>query len=314
MEIPCEQSILEWLLDGDPSVQYRTRLELLGENAVALEGLRSRIACEGWGRTILDAVNPGGGWGERYYQPKWLSTHYTLIELMRLGMPPDTPEPVNAAADAVDRFLDGDGGFHCFGTPGTTDTCVTGMFLETASYFGVPEEALTNMADFLIGEVMADGGWNCRTARSGAVHSSVHTTISCLEGFRGFRARCPGYRSDEVRRIVAGAEYFLLQHQLAYSHRTGEVIHPDMLKLSWPSRWKFDILRGLEYFADAERSFDAGMQRALDVLAGRRRKDGTWPVQNRHPGQVHVQMKKTGGPSRWNTFRALKVLNRLPQT
>ncbi|MEJ2512880.1 MAG: hypothetical protein P8Y72_14945 [Anaerolineales bacterium] len=50
------------------------------------------------------------------------------------------------------------------------------------------------------------------------------------------------------------------------------------------------------------------MQDALDYLDKKRRKDYTWPVQAKHPGQTHFEMEKTGGPSRWNTLRALRVL------
>lgn len=39
--------------------------------------------------------------------------------------------------------------------------------------------------------------------------------------------------------------------------------------------------------------------------------DGRWPMQARHAGAVHFVMEKGGGPSRWNTLRALRVLQAL---
>jgi hypothetical protein len=50
------------------------------------------------------------------------------------------------------------------------------------------------------------------------------------------------------------------------------------------------------------------MQDALDVLLQKRRKDGAWLLQVKHPGQVHFDMETPGQPSRWNTLRALRVL------
>ena len=47
---------------------------------------------------------------------------------------------------------------------------------------------------------------------------------------------------------------------------------------------------------------------ALDLLRKRRRRDGTWPVQQRYSGRVWFDMERTGGLSRWNTLRALRVL------
>ena len=81
-----------------------------------------------------------------------------------------------------------------------------------------------------------------------------------------------------------------------------------MLMLSYPSRWRYDILRALDYFQAAEVKYDPRLQPALDVLEKKRRKDHKWPMQAKHPGQTHLDMEKTGCPSRWNTLRALRVL------
>jgi hypothetical protein len=37
--------------------------------------------------------------------------------------------------------------------------------------------------------------------------------------------------------------------------------------------------------------------------------DGTWLLENTHPGRIHFAMEDGDGrPSRWNTLRALRVL------
>jgi hypothetical protein len=80
------------------------------------------------------------------------------------------------------------------------------------------------------------------------------------------------------------------------------------LQLSYPSRWFYDTLRALDHFRSAGVAYDPRMQDALDVLLQKRRKDGSWPLQAKHPGQVHFDMETPGQPSRWNTLRALRVL------
>jgi hypothetical protein len=50
------------------------------------------------------------------------------------------------------------------------------------------------------------------------------------------------------------------------------------------------------------------MQSALDILIAKRRKDGKWPLQEKHKGDVHFDMETTGAASRWNTLRCLRVL------
>jgi hypothetical protein len=39
-----------------------------------------------------------------------------------------------------------------------------------------------------------------------------------------------------------------------------------------------------------------------------RQRDGRLPLQNVHPGRTWVVMEEAGRPSRWNTLRALRVL------
>ena len=52
----------------------------------------------------------------------------------------------------------------------------------------------------------------------------------------------------------------------------------------------------------------ARWQDAIDLLQRRRLAAGSWPVQHKHAGKVFFDMEKVGGPSRWNTLRALRVL------
>jgi hypothetical protein len=80
------------------------------------------------------------------------------------------------------------------------------------------------------------------------------------------------------------------------------------LKFSYPCRWYYDVLRGLDYFQAVAAGRDERLQDAMELLASRRRKDGLWPVQNHHPGRQFFEMEKTGGPSRWNTLRTLRVI------
>jgi hypothetical protein len=182
------------------------------------------------------------------------------------------------------------------------------MFLNYASYFRVEEEALRSIVEFIIDQHMQDGGFNCRANRQGAVHSSLHSTISVLEGIQEYTTNGYVYRSAELEQIADEAREFILQHRLFRSDSTGEIIDKRMLMLSYPSRWRYDILRALDYFQFAGVDYVPRMQDALDVLWKKRRKDNRWPVQAKHPGQTHFEMEKTGGPSRWNTLRSLRVL------
>ena len=54
---------------------------------------------------------------------------------------------------------------------------------------------------------------------------------------------------------------------------------------------------------------DERIAEAVDLIAKKRDESGRWPLENPHPGRVHIEMEGAAGePSRWNTLRALRVL------
>lgn len=300
-----DDQMISWLLEGDVSIQYQVRRDLLG---LDLPALKERIASEGWGLQFLQCRGENGHWGRDFYQPKWTSTHYSLLDLKNLGFPHDHPSISESISIILRERKAADGGINPATTITQSDVCINGMFLNYACYFRADEAELHSVVDFVITQHMPDGGFNCRFNRQGAVHSSLHSTISLLEGILEYAANGYQYRLPELEQIAAEAREFLLLHQLFRSHRTGETIDKRMLMLSYPSRWYYDILRALDYFQAACIEHDPRMEPALEILKSKQRKDKTWPLQAKHPGEVHFDMEKPGGPSRWNTLRALRVL------
>jgi hypothetical protein len=91
-----------------------------------------------------------------------------------------------------------------------SDVCVNGMFLNYASYFGEPQSELRSIVDFLLDQHMRDGGFNCMSNRSGARHSSLHSTLSVLEGIREYSANGYRYRRAELELAAADSREFSL--------------------------------------------------------------------------------------------------------
>jgi hypothetical protein len=118
---------------------------------------------------------------------------------------------------------------------------------------------------------------------------------------------------DEIAKIEPESIEFILQHRLYRSDHTGDIIDRRMLMLSYPTRWRYDILRALDYFQYADVPYDERMQDALDTLIRKRKKNGRWPLQSKHAGLTHFEMEPTGQYSRWNTLRALRVFKHLDQ-
>lgn len=238
------------------------------------------------------------------YHPKWTSTTYTLLLLRHLGIDP-AAKPVREALDRVEEGVKwvgaGDPAPNFFA--GETETCVNGMVVAIGAYFNRDTEALV---DRLLTERQADGGWNCEI-ENGSVRSSFHTTLTVLEAFAEYE-RTHGPRSDLSQARRTGEEY-LLDRKLMRRLSTGEVVDPDWSMFAFPPGWHYDVLRGLDYMRTV-REPDDRCAEAVELVASKRGADGRWVLENTHPGDTYFDMDPGDGqPSRWNTLRALRVLD-----
>lgn len=304
-----DDNVVAWLLSGDVAVQYRTWRDLLGRDDAALQ---ARIAFEGQGAALLRASGGEGHWGRGFYQPKWTSSHYTLLELKDVGVSSRAPRAREVVRLILEQERGPDGGLNATKTVRPSDACVNAMALSYASYFEADGDLLAGIVDFLLRQRLGDGGFNCRLNQGGARHSSVHTTVCVIEAITQYQRSGYRYRLDELRSARAGATEFLLRHHLYRSERTGEVMRPEFTRLHHPARWHFDILRGLEALADSGTTYDPRMADALRVLASRRGPDGRWTANSPYPGNTHLPPPRPGEPSRWITLIALRALTAYP--
>jgi hypothetical protein len=310
-------NIIQWLLAGDPAIRWQVLRDLVGAAESTVERERRRVAAEGWGARLLAKQDAEGRWAkglsseDGLYSPKWISTTYTMLLLRDLGLPPRNRLVRKACALMLDHGLQRDGGIN-YGWRGRSETCITGMILSILSYFQHHDDRLDTVAAHALEQQMPDGGWNCQRDH-GASHSSVHTTISVLEGLRHYEL----HRAREVPAVQAAqrrGREFLLEHRLFRSHRTGEVIKPILTLFSFPPRWHYDILRALDYFQAVNAPHDPRLLDAIDIVRSKQREDGRWSLQNRYKGKTYFELERLGAPSRWNTLRALRVLKWWNQT
>lgn len=310
-------TVIDWLLDSDPAIRWQVLRDLADAPADVVAGERTRIATEGWGARLLDLEDDDGQWdgGALFPGPidhsqgpaqfgegqPWSATAYSLMLLRDFGIDPDN-DRVRRAVELVKN----NSHWEYAGEPffdGEVEPCINGMVLVLGAYFGEDVDAV---AARLLGEQLADGGWNCEV-ENGSVRSSFHTTIRVLEGLLAHE-RATGGLPGSAEARQRGDEY-LLQRKLFRRLSTGEVVNPDWLDFSFPTRWHYDVLRGLEYFRDVGGSPDPQLDEAVDLLRSKRQSDGTWLLENTHPGKVWFALEDGDGrPSKWNTLRALRVL------
>ncbi len=295
---------VDWLMQGDVAVQYLVHRWLLDSEGTIIQQLQDRIAQEGFGAGLLACRNAGGHWGLHYYQTKWTCTHYTLLDLQSMYVPRTTPPCREMVSRMLDECMKADGSLNLSKYEHPSDTCVDGMALTYSAWFCPGDPRVRRLAHYLLSCQKPDGGF---TWDQGMEDGDPHTTICVLEGFgqcldTGLR----GLESGLNAAVIRGAE-FLLSRGLFMESRDAR-----FRKLSYPWRYRYDLLRALAFFADRRLLYDTRMQPALDWLRKKRKAEGRWVLENVHKGNVFFDPEEKGKPSRFITARALHVLRQYP--
>ena len=295
-------SVIDWLLDSDPSIRWQVMRDLTDARPDEVAAERAKVAVEGWGARLLSLQAPDGKWGDGAALPGWTSTNHTLWLLSVMGIDPADAGVRRAIALVRERVRwEYDENMKYF--EGEVEPCINGTAVMVGSYFG---EDVSRIVERLLGEQMADGGWNCEQER-GSTRGSFDSTIRVLEGLLEYE-RAIG-ASAPVTKAREGGEQYLLERRLLRRLSTGEVVDQKYKEFSFPPGWHYDVLWALDYFRTAGAKPDDRVAEALAIVEKKRDASGRWPLERPHEGEVHFAMDEgEGKPSRWKTLRALRVL------
>jgi hypothetical protein len=309
-------SVIDWLLDSDPSIRWQVMRDLLDAPESEWSAERAKVETEGWGARLLSHQDEDGQWAGGAFVPSdfdprewqevgqpWTATTFSLSQFREFGLDPssDRAKRTVELIGANSRWDEG-------GQPyweGEVEECINGRTVADGAYFGVD---VSSIVDRLVGERLADGGWNCERI-NGSVRSSFASTINVLEGLLEYERATGGTpESQEARK--SGEEY-LLERNLFRRLSTGEPADERFLYFLHPNRWHYHVLRALDYFrfsailtgADA----DPRLGEAIDHVRSRRLEDGTWPLDWSPTGRVWFEVDDGQGKS-WVTLRAMRVL------
>jgi hypothetical protein len=316
--MPTCDPVLDWLLDSDPAIRWQVMRDLLDAPEERWRDERARVEHEGWGAELLSHQDPDGQWGGGSFLPKnfdrqewrdvgqpWTATCFALSELRYLGL--------DSASDRAKRTVAQIGvnsRWHEGGQPyweGEVEECINGRTVADGAYFGVD---VSRIVERLVGERQEDGGWNCERA-NGSTRSSFDTTINVLEGLLEFEKATAG--TDRSRAARRSGEDYLLTRHLFRRASTGQPVADRYMSFLHPNRWRYDVLRALDYFRAASQLSgtrpDLRLEEAIDYVASKRLEDGRWVLDYRLPGRCWLDMdEEVGKPSRWITLRAMRVL------
>lgn len=309
---------IAWLLDSDPSIRWQVMRDLLDLPEAEWSTERARVEHEGWGAELLAHQDPDGMWAGGAFAPRdfdwdawqtegqpWTATCFSLQQLREFGFDPTT----RRAQDTVE-LIHRNGRWDHAGQPywdGEVEECINGRTVADGAYFGVD---VSSIVARLVSHRLPDGGWNCERER-GSRRSSFDSTINVLEGLLEFERATGG--TAESRLARRDGEDYLLERHLFRGRTSGEVAAQRFLEFAYPHRWRYDLLRALDYFRFAGvltgQPPDPRLAEAIDYLRTRRRDDGRWCVDAGLSGRVWFDLDAApGDPSRWLTLKALRVL------
>ncbi|MBV7340089.1 hypothetical protein KFU94_70165 [Chloroflexi bacterium TSY] len=304
--IKPNRSVISWLLDSDPSIRWQVMRDLTDAPANEVAAERARL---------LARQGVDGRWGGAAWNRGWNSTMHVLMLLLRdLGLDPASGQARRAVGLVRDRVTwQGCGPQECDGNAffeGESEPCINGQVGAVGAYFG---QDIRGIIDRLLSEQLPDGGWNCE-APNGSTRSSFNTTLCVLEALLEYEWARGGI--PEVTEARLRGQEYLLERRLFRRRSTGEVIERDRksgaawTRFAFPTWWHYDVLRGLEYLRSAGVNPDERVAEAISLIASKRNGDGQWPLETRYPGVMPIEIDEDEGrPSRWNTLRALRVLD-----
>ena len=314
------RSVIEWLLDSDPSIRWQVMRDLIGAPDEEVAAERAKIATQGWGARLLALQGTDGSWAGVAWNRGWDSTMHVLSLLREMGLDPGSDEARRAVRLVREHVRwqgwDWDGtwrGSEFNGNPffaGEVEPCINGQVGASGAYFGEDTERIIGR---LLGEQLPDGGWNCE-APNGSTRSSFNTTICVLEALLEYELA--GGSNPKVTEARRRGQDYLLERRLFHRKSTGEVIEQDregetaFTRFAFPTWWHYDVLRGLEYLRRARVTPDERVAEAIELVESKRDEQGRWLLETQYPGKMPVEIDNgEGQPSRWNTLRALRVLD-----
>ena len=303
------EGVRKWLLESEnPSVKYRTLIELLGRSPNDREVMECKreIADSVPVRDILKKMHPDGYWlqknprtgkvlGEGTEYGAFGTTHYCLSYLAELGMDRTNSQ----VAKAADRYLnlqkmDGDFRHHY--------SCLLGLNIRTFIMLGYRSDSRVQRSiDLLLRTERTDGGYLCDwhegKYKTKPVKSCIRGGVKVLLAF----SYLPEYwKHDRIRKLV---DYFLLRGGIFMSTNLKELVNKDMERNSFPITWranKFEVLLALSEMGYGK---DSRLGRAWNFMDAKADENGRY-VLDWTPEQSPWKAGKRNQPNKWITFYA----------
>jgi len=306
------QTTIDWLLESQtPSIRYYTYKNLLNrpDDDAMVRSTRAQIAESDYVRAITTDQDPEGFWynQKHYYGPKYRSSHWVMLLLTELGVPPQLSALQRGADFMVRRMEDEDDVYYSVSTYQNKSQsgfcCYWGNWLRYQVYSGRIDHPLVQQ---VIEIVSAD------ILHKGKCEYNYHLPCAwgVIRSLFGLALIPNEHRTELVNHAIAEGIAFILDdfNLIKANYPNRDKVHPIWYKLSFPLYYQADILFTLRVLSELNALKQANAQEALQWLEDKQKKDGTWRGSSPFKNRSHPFLSRTDTPGRWVTLHALSVL------
>jgi hypothetical protein len=327
---------VSWLLEKDesnPAVRYFTLVDILSTPRDDPKVVQSRNAIMSHGPVpvILENQEPEGFWvepGPGYY-PKYRGTVWQILFLAQLGAD-GSDQGIQRGCDYVlANSRSKLGGFSISGLPSGMIHCLQGNLIAALIDLGWIkdrrlQEALEWLAQSILGfRISSNGRKNVpisylRSGNSGpGFLCSANNRLPCawgaIKAIMAFSKVPEADRSEQINEALkVGVEFLFSRNPAQADYPMGYASKPNRswFKFGYPIAYVTDVLQNLEVLTSLDCGADERLVPALELLLSKQNQHGRWTLDYTYNGKTWIDIEEKGKPSKWVTYRALKVLTR----
>jgi hypothetical protein len=323
------QNSLDWLLEPeDTGVRYLALRDLVNGDPKELSAARQSAHKEGPIAKVLASMNPEGYWvkpGAGYY-PKYLGSVWSLICLAQLGASTDADSRIATAGEYIlDNALTKNGQFSIDGSPSATVDCLQGNLGAALLDMGCEDPRLDKAFEWMARSVMGEGVAPATDKKAPVRYYAgkcgpnfacgANNKLPCAWG--GVKVMLALSKLPEEKRtplikraINAGTDFLFSTDPAKADYPCGYADKPsgNWWKFGFPVFYVTDILQIAEALVGLGYGHDPRLANALNIIREKQDEQGRWHLEYDYKSKTWLDFGQKKAPSKWVTYRALKVL------
>jgi hypothetical protein len=313
-----KKELIEWLLDGEPWVAYRTLTDLLGKDQHdgLVSAARRAIPEHPLIKRIFAGLNQDGYWGTpkdiHTWWPRKNSTFWILPVLADFGLTAEDKKITGACEYVFSTQLES-GGFG-WDPPSTTGDCHSAIIIESLAKLGfIDDPRLQKAYEWLCKRQRLDGGFWCKN--TGQISGPRESEPSCAMATMfvlGAIAQDPRLRDSHVARN--GVEFLFEcwknRGKIKYAGHDSQ-IGTGWEKLKYPFT-DYKILKFLDVLSQFEHAKPRLQKSEIaGLLFSKQDSEGKFTPESIVKIWCDFDFGQKERSSRWITFLALRTLKNI---